>query len=198
MESTPHPLRTCNAATRPRAGSFSSPEVVCLYSGFTIVELVIIILVIGILAVVALPRFFATSDFEARGYYDTVMNTLRYAQRTAVAQRRAVYIKLDTSTGQVSLCFANHATVACSSEVPKPTGESPYVVNAPSDVTLALSPAPANNTLFFDSLGRPFASNDSTPSESSSTSSFSTLTVTVGGGGLSRTFTVERESGYVH
>ncbi len=167
-------------------------------AGFTIVELVIIILVIGILAVVVGPRFFAASDFEARGYYDSVTNTLRYAQRTAVAQRRVVYAKLDTSTGQVSLCFANHATAACSSDVPKPTGESPYVVSAPSDVTLALSPAPANNTLFFDSLGRPFASNESVPSESSSASSFSTLTVTITGGGLARTFTVERESGYVH
>ncbi len=167
-------------------------------SAFTFVELVVTILVIGILAAFALPRFFTTSDFEARGYYDTVANTVRYAQRTAVAQRRVVYVKLDTSTGQVSLCFANHATVACSSDVPESTGESPYVVNAPSGVTLALSPAPANNTLFFDSLGRPFASNDSEPSESSSTSSFGTLTVTVGGGGLSRTFTVEQESGYVH
>lgn len=166
-------------------------------SAFTIVELVVIILVIGILAVIALPRFFATSDFEARGYYDTVMNTLRYAQKTAIARRDVVYAKLDTSTGQVSLCFANHATVACSSDVPKPTGETPYVVSIPSGVTLALSPAPANNTLFFDSLGRPFASNDSVPSESSSTSSFSTLTVTIAGGGLTRTFTVERESGYV-
>ena len=129
--------------------------------GFTMVELVIIILVMGILAVAVVPRFFATSDFEARGYYDTVTNTLRYAQKTAIAQRRVVYAKLDTTTGQVSLCFANHATVACSSDVKKPTGETPYVVSAPSGVTLALSPAPANNTLFFDSLGRPYASNDS-------------------------------------
>ncbi len=199
MEFTPHPLQLCGPVVRPRVVSFPSSAKACLYdAGFTIVELVIIILVIGILSAVALPRFFATSDFEARGYYDTVMNTLRYAQKTAIARRDVVYVKLNTSTGQVSLCFANHATVACSSDVPKPTGETPYIVAAPSDVTLALSPVPANNTLFFDSLGRPFASNDSEPSESSSTSSFSTMTVTVTGGGQTRTFTVEQESGYVH
>ncbi|TAM43938.1 MAG: MSHA biogenesis protein MshC [Gammaproteobacteria bacterium] len=178
----------------PRRGPRAGDRAI---SAFTIVELVIIILVIGILSVVALPRFFTTSDFEARGYYDTVMNTLRYAQRTAIARRDVVYVKLDTSTGQVSLCFANHATVACSSDVPKPTGEIPYTLDAPRDVTLALSPVPSNNTLFFDALGRPFASNDSVPSDTGSVSSFSTMTVTITGGGQTRAFTVERESGYV-
>ena len=161
------------------------------------VELVIIILVMGILAAVAIPRFFSSSDFETRGYYDTVTNTLRYAQKTAIAQRRVVYAKLDTSNGQVSLCFVNYVMGVCSSNVPKPTGESPYVVSAPSDVTLALSPVLANDTLFFDSLGRPYASNDSAPSETSSTSSFSTMTATISGGGLARTFSVQQESGYV-
>ena len=185
-------------ATSCQRVSERNPRKIVGVCGFSIVELVITILIVGILAVAVVPRFFETSDFEARGYYDTVTNTLRYAQKTAIAQRRVVYAKLDTATGQISLCFANHATVACSSDVRKPTGETPYVVNVPSGVTLALSSAPANNTLFFDSLGRPYASSDSVPSETSSTSSFSTLTVTISGGGQARTFTVERESGYVN
>ena len=88
------------------------------------------------------------------------MSTLRYAQKTAIAQRRLVYAKLNSANGQVSLCFANHATVACSSDVKKPTGETPYVVNAPSGVTLSLSPSltSADNTLFFDARGRPYLS----------------------------------------
>ena len=185
------PATSCQRTSKRNSGKITD---VC---GFSMIELVITILIVGILAVAVVPRFFTTSDFETRGYYDYVANTLRYAQKTAIAQRSVVYAKLDTTSGQVSLCFANHATVACSSDVKKPTGETPYVVTAPSGVTLALSPAPANNTLFFDSLGRPYASNDSAPSETSSTSSFSTLTVTISGGGQARTFTVERESGYV-
>lgn len=36
MESTPHPLRTCNTVTRPRAIFFPSSATVCLYAGFTL------------------------------------------------------------------------------------------------------------------------------------------------------------------
>lgn len=167
------------------------------YGGFSVVELVITIVIVGILAVAVIPRFFTTSDFEARGYYDSVANAVRHAQKTAIAQRRLVYVKLDTSTGQVSLCFANHATAACSSNVPKPTGETSYVVNATSGVSLALSPAPTDNTLFFDSLGRPFRSSDVAPSETSVNSTFSTMNASVTGGGTTYTFIVEQGSGYV-
>ena len=161
------------------------------------VELVITILIVGVLAVAVVPRFFSANVFETRGYYDYVMSTLRYAQKTAIAQRRLVYAKLNSANGQVSLCFANHATVACSSDVKKPTGETPYVVNAPSGVTLSLSPSLPDNTLFFDARGRPYLSSDIVPTESSSTSNFSTLTVTITASEDTRTITVEKESGYV-
>lgn len=71
------------------------------FPGFTVVELTVILVLIGVLAVAVLSRFFMTNDFEARGYYDYVANTMRYAQRTAVARRRMVYVKLGTSTAQV-------------------------------------------------------------------------------------------------
>lgn len=162
------------------------------------IELVITILIVGILAIAVVPRFFAVETFQSRGFYDETLSILRYANKTAVAQRRAVYAKLDTASGQVSLCFANHATAACTSQVPRPTGETSYAINAPSGVTLALSPAPANNTLFFDALGKPFASNDSVPLDSSYPSTFSTLTITLTGGGDTRTIKVEQETGYAH
>ena len=60
--------------------------------GFTLVELIAVMVVVGILAVAALPRFFDRNVFEARGFLDETRALLRYAQKTAVSQRRTVCV----------------------------------------------------------------------------------------------------------
>ncbi len=159
-------------------------------TGFTIVELVVILIIIGILAVGIGPRFFELDVFRARGFYDESLSILRYAQKTAIAQRRSVYFNLDAANERIALCYAN--TFPCSTaadQVPSPYGEKPYTVTAASGVDLQTTTA----TYFFDALGRPYSSSDSVP-----ISSFSTLTFSIVGGSQTRTITVERESGYVH
>jgi MSHA pilin protein MshC len=56
-----------------------------IQSGFTLVELVMVIVILSILSAVALPRFFERSAFQDRAVYDDIANTLRYAQKSAVA-----------------------------------------------------------------------------------------------------------------
>lgn len=67
-------------------------------NGFTLVELVMTLIIVGILAVVVLPRFADKSLFEARGFRDETLSLLRYAQKSAVAQRRTVCVTVN-STG---------------------------------------------------------------------------------------------------
>jgi MSHA pilin protein MshC len=52
--------------------------------GFTLVELVTVIAIIGILTAVAVPRFFSQQPFADRGYADELAATLRNAQKIAV------------------------------------------------------------------------------------------------------------------
>jgi MSHA pilin protein MshC len=54
-------------------------------SGYTIVELVAVIVILAILAAIAGPKFFGTKVFSERGYADEVASAMRYAQKVAVA-----------------------------------------------------------------------------------------------------------------
>jgi MSHA pilin protein MshC len=65
--------------------------------GFTLIELIMVIVILGVLAVFAAPRMFNTADFTARGFHDETLSLLRYAQKTAIAQRRSVCVALNAS-----------------------------------------------------------------------------------------------------
>jgi MSHA pilin protein MshC len=51
--------------------------------GFTLVELVVVILLVGIMAVAVVPRFVGRTGFDARGFSDEATAMLRYGQKLA-------------------------------------------------------------------------------------------------------------------
>jgi MSHA pilin protein MshC len=66
--------------------------------GFTLVELVIVMTVIGILAVALGPRFFTQSVFSQRGYADELASALRFAQKAAVSSECPTRLTLTATT----------------------------------------------------------------------------------------------------
>jgi MSHA pilin protein MshC len=62
--------------------------------GFTLVELVVILVVLAIFAAVAVPVFFNLERYRERAAYDEVASALRYGQKLALASGCEVQVKI--------------------------------------------------------------------------------------------------------
>lgn len=122
-------------------------------AGFTLIELIMVIVVIGILSVTALPKFIDSSVFQARGFADQVLATLRYAQKSAIAQHRLVCVSLSASANSITLTRASLSTdSSCTRAINLPDRASNSLA-APSGITLSPS-----IVISFDANGRYVAS----------------------------------------
>jgi MSHA pilin protein MshC len=79
------------------------------FSGFSLIELISVIVLLGVLSVFALGRLSSPSQFAVKGFFDDTVNAVRFAQKLAVSTGCDVQVEMTTAGYQLrrsSTCAA--------------------------------------------------------------------------------------------
>ncbi|WP_371873446.1 GspH/FimT family pseudopilin [Massilia phyllostachyos] len=167
-------------------------------SGFTMVELIVVLVLAGILAAIGVGRYFDRSAFDLPAHAEQLRAMLRFAQKAAIARNGDVFVRFEAQ--RISLCYTDPTSgCALAQQVSIPGGFSAgddasssqcgngnwYCLGKPAGVTWTAAPSPA--WVRFDPLGRPLLLNDAPGG----------LTLSLSGGKESASVQVFEETGYV-
>lgn len=119
-------------------------------SGFTLVELITIMIILGILSVVAIPKMNTAMSYRATEFHNKVIAALRFAQKTAISHRRMVCVAFPTSNS-LNLTIDHDKNGSCDGQALLiPGSVSNVVQSTESSSVFASTPA----TLYFQPDGR--------------------------------------------
>ncbi len=150
-------------------------------SGFTLIELSVVLVLISILAYTAMSRFVRKDAFDEWGFTQEVLAALRYAHKYAIASGCDTGFVINAAGYQLNQrasCDSGGFTQALLA----PGGDgSGYTAALPNGISVSA------HDLFFDPIGRPW-------DRASGTKNSAVVTLSIGSASIS----VEPETGYVH
>lgn len=150
--------------------------------GYTAIELIVIIVLVGVLASFVLPKLQGALSMRDAGWHDQVLASMRYAQKSAVGHRRLVCATVTATSVTLTVATVNPAS-ACSTALQGSDGTGTAASTSNSSAGTAVSPA---GVIYFQPDGR--VTSDGAGGTSS------TRTISMSG---ASDITVNGETGYV-
>jgi MSHA pilin protein MshC len=144
----------------------------CLTSGFTLIELIAVLVILGILSVAAVGKFLSPDVYALQAARDQTLLCIHSAQQLAMTQSRTVRVLLSGTTLDVRKDANNDGVFA--------SGESVVLGAVSYPITLVQGVTISANTLNFNSLGEVSASTVTLTQQAR------TLTITVSATGFAR------------
>jgi len=162
-------------------------------SGFTLVEILIVMIILGIAAAVAVPMMSSAASMQIRAAGNIVAADLEYAKSMAISRGQMYWVVFDATNESYDLRDSSGNVI----EHPIAKGSN-YSVDFSSDSRLdrveisSVTLTPAGTWIGFDYLGSPYSGTGS-----ASYSSLNAGTITLQAKSVTKTITVEPVTGFI-
>ncbi len=147
--------------------------------GFSLVELVLVLVLFGVIVAVVAPRISSFQDYDALGFFDELTAAPRYAQMQATASGCSTRFTISSSGYSLEREFPC-GSGNFSLPIPHPSRSGAFAGSTPDGVQVQVSGA---GSVPFNALGVPQVADPPT--------------VTVSGGGFSQSFRIVPDTGLV-
>ena len=135
-----------------------------LAAGFTLAELLVVVVILAIAALVVVPIIGDSNDLKIAAAARSLASDLLYAQTCAIANQRQYQVLFDSGANTYEIQDHDGTVIT------NPVSKAQYIVDFPNDAnlkTVAIDSAlfDGQNKLWFDRLGAPYSGNivDNTP-----------------------------------
>lgn len=150
--------------------------------GFTLVEIISVLLIIGIIASVVITRIASTVDYSLQSQTEQLKTHIRYSQSMSMGSSTVFGVYFPNNTSY-SIYYGGST-----SNLTKFPGASDYTVNLPPGMTLL---SYGTSTVSFDTWGKPYTDAANQISQSG------TRTITLAMSGKTRSLNITQNTGFI-
>jgi len=165
-------------------------------SGFTIVEIIVVLLLMSILAATVIGRSITTSNLDLNSATDKIRIQLHFAQSQAVKRAYEAYPVWGVkSSGTQYWVFRGMNPDLPANEFRVPGGDYPGASNRINEADIGATVS--DFTVFFDRIGKPYTVFTSYTNPNANTALANQMQITVGTNPETRTITITPETGLI-